>query len=252
MQIDYVYSKFPFGVFEEPNEKSNPAYVVDAYEPLKIGQVISGSQRESGDSSWLWCANGLGFVNPSRVNSYPPDTIRGAVYVNKKLTPDDGFITSVQWMHPEKAIHFVRSRNVSLIRRVVFHYWYHCMKVNLNPVVVLAQAILETDYFTSEWFLLHNNPAGIGVTGVPDQGLSFSTLEDGIKSHIGRLLAYILLPTEANSLQKTYIDKALLDRALPDSYRGIAKSINGLNMTWAMVDYYADSICNIANRCLGI
>src|SRR5206468_3966505 len=39
---------------------------------------------------------------------------------------------------------------------------------NLIP---LAQAVHETGWFSSRWFIEHNNPAGIGVTGKTQQGV---------------------------------------------------------------------------------
>lgn len=43
----------------------------------------------------------------------------------------------------------------------------------LNPVPFVLQAMLETDYLKSWWFVAHFNLAGIGVTGVTAKGPEF-------------------------------------------------------------------------------
>jgi len=242
----YISSSLPYCVYQSPNANGNIAYICDKNELSKVGLVVKGNEREDGHNSWIWLGSGLGFVNPSE--TVHVDTSRthiSPVYVIKKLTPTDDIITSVQWCHPELVIEFLGDVK---FRQIVYFYWYHCQKVNLNPLIAISQAILETDYFTSNWFQKHNNPAGIGVTGEKDKGCTFGSVEDGVKSHVGRLLAYRIPAGNERTVQKQYIQQALFDRALPAHYRGMLTSIGGLNMTWAMVDYYADSICKIANR----
>jgi hypothetical protein len=244
----YISSSLPYCVYQSPSENSKIAYICDKNELSKAGAVVQGTEREGNHKSWIWLESGLGFVNPAETVQI--DTNRthiSPIYVIKQLTPTDDIITSVQWCHPEAVVGFLGAFE---FREIVYYYWYHCQKVNLNPVITISQAILETNYFTSDWFQKHNNPAGIGVTGEQGKGCSFDTLEYGIKSHIGRLLAYRIPPGNERAVQKLYIQKALFDRALPATYRGMINSVSGLNMTWAMVDYYADSICKIANRIL--
>jgi len=137
--------------------------------------------------------------------------------------------------------------------------------------LALAQLAHETGSLTSWWSQPpRSNPAGIGVTGrvqtgTPDsppgpgwtwdgaqwrEGLSFATWAgDAIPAHLGRLLAYALTDEHANDTQRELIGRALAYRPLPDSYRGIAPTITGLNGRWAVPGtYYGQSIAALARR----
>jgi hypothetical protein len=70
-------------------------------------------------------------------------------------------------------------------------------KFNLNPDLLLGQAILETDYFTSSWWKQRRNPAGIGITGTTIQDLASQTFangHEGALGHIAHMLAYVDYP----------------------------------------------------------
>jgi len=54
--------------------------------------------------------------------------------------------------------------------------------------VFLAQSADETGWGTSSWFLQHNNPAGIGVTGAPGKGNTYSSLAAAFDDYANKLL----------------------------------------------------------------
>lgn len=65
---------------------------------------------------------------------------------------------------------------------------------NLNPDLLLGQAILETGYFTSSWWKRRRNPAGIGITGTASQDNASQDFKNGhgaALGHIAHLLAYV-------------------------------------------------------------
>jgi hypothetical protein len=154
---------------------------------------------------------------------------------------------------------------------IVNYYWRIAPDVGVDPLVALAQNIHETDNLQSWWAQRpRRNPAGLGVTGEtstdppPDdekdiwafdeteqlwrKGLSFATWEDSTRAHIGRLLAYALRDEEASDPQRTLIDESLALRPLPESYRGVAPTLRGLNGRWAVPGTtYADKIASFAN-----
>ncbi len=119
-------------------------------------------------------------------------------------------------------------------RRIVHLYYtlepYH----GLDSALLVAQMAHETDRLSSEWSQPpHHNPAGIGVTGELGKGVSFEDWRHAVACHVGRILAYALKPGEGTAAQKMLIAEALRVRPLPDSYRGIAPTLEKLTGTWA-------------------
>lgn len=164
------------------------------------------------------------------------------------------------------------------VRAIAERYWNLCLLWGLEPWMVAAQVMHETDDLTSFWGLRpRRNPAGIGVDGSwsalhlagylfnPqrqrwEQGLSFATwAEDAIPAHLGRLLAYALPSDQRSSLQQRIIDRALRYRALDAQIHGSApvwqrlgKVHNSSGHGWADpgTDYGA-RIAAMANRLRG-
>ena len=67
----------------------------------------------------------------------------------------------------------------------------NCLAVGLNGDLVAAQIAHETGWWSSAW-AARNNPAGLGVTGVAGEGLSFPTVAAGIQAQVAHLLTYCL------------------------------------------------------------
>lgn len=141
------------------------------------------------------------------------------------------------------------------IETIVGHYWRIATPVGIDPVVALAQCVLETSqngHPISSWWSgrPRRNPAGIGVTGNtritnPNDthnwarddesptpkwkaGLSFSSWDEGVKAHLGRLLAYVLPSGQGTTAQKELIAFALEQRPLGASLRGSAQTLKPL------------------------
>jgi hypothetical protein len=137
-------------------------------------------------------------------------------------------------------------------------YFTICQDVGVDPVLAIAQMILETGNLTSFWSARpRRNPAGIGVTGEPGAGVSFpSWANDAIPAHVGRLLAYALPVEQGTPTQQALIAKAVLYRPFPRELRGTASMLRQLGAAhnptgrgWATpgTDYGA-RIAEIANR----
>jgi hypothetical protein len=135
------------------------------------------------------------------------------------------------------------------VRAVASAYDETARAAGLDPLLVVAQMVLETGHLTSEWSQPpRRNPAGIGVTGEPGKGISFPDWDSAVTAHVGRLLAYSLAKGAETDAQKRLIDDALHWRPLPDSLRGAAPTLSGLAGTWAADKQYATKIANIANK----
>lgn len=153
-----------------------------------------------------------------------------------------------------QATTFLNSRphgsfSAATVGRIAKLYFDEAIAVELDPLIAVSQMVLETGGLTSEWSQPpRRNPAGIGVTGQANAGLSFPNWPAAVRAHLGRLLAYALPETNETPTQEALVDEALTWRPLPDAYRGVAVRLKGLTGTWAMDPAYADSISRIANE----
>lgn len=138
------------------------------------------------------------------------------------------------------------------VRKIAHRYDEAARAVGLDPLLIVAQMVLETDNLSSFWSQPpRRNPAGIGVTGEPGEGVSFPDWKSAVAAHVGRLLAYTLGKGTENEKQRRLIAKALRVRPLPDSRRGVAPTLNGLTGTWAADPQYAAKIAGVANEIRG-
>lgn len=137
------------------------------------------------------------------------------------------------------------------VRRIAKIYAEVCTGSGVDPLVAVAQMVLETGNLTSFWSQRpRRNPAGIGVTGKPGAGLSFKSWQIAVRAHVGRLLAYALTDAEATAVQAVLIREALDARPLPSTKRASARTLKGLARSWAADPDYADKIASVANRIL--
>ena len=135
------------------------------------------------------------------------------------------------------------------VRNILRTYTATCKAAGLDPLLVVSQMVLETGNLMSFWSQPpRRNPAGIGVTGKPGAGISFSNWDKAARSHVGRLLAYALPKDGGTDAQRKLIDEALKVRPLPDDRRGRAPKLKGLAGSWAADRKYADKITGIANE----
>ncbi|MGH3051741.1 MAG: glucosaminidase domain-containing protein, partial [Gaiellaceae bacterium] len=135
------------------------------------------------------------------------------------------------------------------VRTIARLYDETSKSVGLDPLLVVAQMVLETGNLCSFWSQPpRRNPAGIGVTGVPGEGISFPNWRASVTAHVGRLLAYTLARGAGNAPQRELIKKALEVRPLPDDRFGVAPTLSGLAGTWAMDPRYATKLVGVAKE----
>jgi hypothetical protein len=134
------------------------------------------------------------------------------------------------------------------VRWIVDRYFDVAPKVGVDPLVATTQMDHETGHLSSYWSQRpRRNPAGIGVTGAPGAGVSFPRWSASVDAHVGRLLAYALPKGAGTAEQKRLIAIALSWRPLPDSYRGSARTIYGLQGRWATDRYYAAKLARVGD-----
>jgi hypothetical protein len=139
------------------------------------------------------------------------------------------------------------------VRRIVRLYFETAASVGLDPLLVIAQLVLETGHLTSFWSQRpRRNPAGIGVTGAVGEGLSFPDWDTAVRAHVGRSLAYALHDGAENPAQSQLIAEALSFRPLPAMYRGAVRKLGDLGHgVWAADNQYAAKLVQVANDVRG-
>jgi flagellum-specific peptidoglycan hydrolase FlgJ len=138
------------------------------------------------------------------------------------------------------------------VRTIIRHYDETARGVGIDPLLVVAQMVLETGNLTSHWSQPpRRNPAGIGVTGEAGKGVSFPNWKAAVRAHVGRVLAYALPKGQGTAAQRELVKEALSWRPLPDSFRGVAPTPGALAGTWAADTKYAAKIVRIANEMTG-
>lgn len=156
------------------------------------------------------------------------------------------------------------------IAAIVQSYQAHGERTGVDWFTSLAQLAHETGNLTSFWSIPpQRNPAGIGVTGQhqlaqprPADGWAFNTQRSrwevglsfadwdsqSVPAHLGRLLAYTLTNAQASEAQRTLIDYALAQRALPARLRGSATTWPDLDGNWATGSGYGQRVVRLAQR----
>lgn len=135
------------------------------------------------------------------------------------------------------------------VRTVAKHYTTIATRGGLDPLVAVAQMVLETDNLRSKWSQTHKNLAGIGVTGDdvdPAKVPKWTSWPGAVTGHVGRVLAYAIPAGAETEAQKALIDAALAKRELPAGLRGVAPTIAGLS-AWAGDSRYVEKMAKVAN-----
>jgi len=117
------------------------------------------------------------------------------------------------------------------LTRLAHIYIYEAETEGINSDIAFCQMVHETDYlrFTEDVQPGQNNFCGLGATGRGEPGLSFPSVEIGIRAHIQHLKAY----ANARPLRKKLVDPRF-DRV----NRAEAPYIEYLTGTWATDPHY--------------
>ena len=92
-----------------------------------------------------------------------------------------------------KAIKKILTNNKSFDVNIAKAYFTLAPKYNIDPLMAISQAILETGWFKfqgSSVSASQHNYCGLGATGGGEAGASFATIEEGIIAQLQHLFAY--------------------------------------------------------------
>lgn len=104
----------------------------------------------------------------------------------------------------------------------------------VDPILVIAQTSLETNYFKSSLCKSNYNTAGIKQRGNTSKYAKYLSYEEGLKAQINHLALY------AGNPQEDYYYISWLD--------GWVKDIEGLTGTWAEDKNYSKKILSMMNE----
>lgn len=119
-------------------------------------------------------------------------------------------------------------------------YWTEAGREGVREDIALAQAIVETGFFsfTGDVKPEQNNYCGLGTTGGGVEGEYFDEPEIGVRAHIQHLLAYTTKKHPSTDIVDPRYELAHAIRM----ERGIVDTWSGLNGTWAMGSHYCEKI----------
>lgn len=122
-------------------------------------------------------------------------------------------------------------------------YWTEAGREGVREDIALAQAIVETGFFsfTGDVKPEQNNYCGLGTTGGGVEGEYFDEPEIGVRAHIQHLLAYTTQKHPSTDIVDPRYELAHAIRM----ERGIVDKWSGLNGTWAMGSQYCEKIMRI-------
>jgi hypothetical protein len=137
-------------------------------------------------------------------------------------------------------------------RRIVRFYVEMSLAGGLDPLVPIAQMVLETGNLKSPRSQPpFRNLAGIGVTSTdagPDEVPRFRSWKAAVTAHVGRLIAYAVPPGQETPQQLALVVPALRARPLSPAVHGRVKTVGGLEGTWATAQGYAKALKRLGDE----
>jgi len=117
------------------------------------------------------------------------------------------------------------------VDKLAYYYLHYCNEAGLRADLLWAQMIYETGggLFGGIVKPEQNNFAGLGATGPNEEGLWFSTAEDGVMAHVAHMVAYVYSESPVG-----WANPAVDPRFGLVQPRGQAKILADLNGRWAL------------------
>ncbi len=173
---------------------------------------------------------GFSINDISYESSYTISTDYGERYVNPKKFELPKRIMDKGVLPKERMVSFLWLYNDKLdvtdVEKLVSLYIKDCAVEGVNHDIAYAQMLLETGYlrYGGDVKKEQNNFCGLGAIGGGEPGLSFTSIEDGVRAHVQHLKAYA--STEALNTPK-------VDDRFGRIKRGTATEIQHLTGRWA-------------------
>lgn len=212
------------------------------------GQTSNGFHSVSwnGQNGWAfsaWLAIGAAPPPPPPVSD--PTTPPPFDVTNTIIGPTRG--TAEQAIGFAQRAGALRMDHVELFIREIYRL---APQVGFDPAILVSQSALETGYWKSSWWNERLNPAGLGVTGDPQQNAASPTFPDGTiaaRAQIAHMHAEVYgnaqaLPPELQGVDPTY------QRVFQAGWAGTIRIIDDLAGTWAVDPLYGHKIVRVAKE----
>jgi hypothetical protein len=121
--------------------------------------------------------------------------------------------------------------------------------VGIDASIVVAHGSHETNYFRSDWWRYRKNPAGMGVTGDPQQNSESPRFATGVEAARAHVAHYVLYATGTIKSPLSSADDPRY-AAYIEEYGNVVKAttIEGLTNTWAWDDDFHEGVVRQGNE----
>ncbi|MCE1200859.1 MAG: glucosaminidase domain-containing protein [Bacteroidia bacterium] len=173
------------------------------------------------------------YIDHTKVFPSPKSFEKPRDIMTKGQLPKSRLI-SFLWMHNPKV-------NLELAERLADAYVREAALEGVNYDIAFVQMCLETGFlrFNGDVRASQNNFCGLGATGNGEPGMSFPTLEEGVRAHIQHLKAYAT---------KEPLNNPPVAGRIAMVKRGIATDIHQLTGRWATDPHYGKKIDMLLSR----
>lgn len=132
--------------------------------------------------------------------------------------------------------------------RYIDYLWQYAIAAGVDPAIVFAQWDLETNTGQSYWWEARLNPAGIGITGDPNQNAAsaYFTPEKAARAQVAHLVLYATGTINRGGLSPADDPRYEAYRAAYGT-KARATTIDGLTNTWAIDSGYATKLVSRGN-----
>ncbi len=157
---------------------------------------------------------------------------------------------------PEQAVAYIRaqlpagSEYAGDVESIMGNYWQLAPPVGLDPFLLAAHCILETDALRAYWAgRPRRNPANLGVPDPSNHetGLSFPSWTAAVPAHLGYVLALVLRDDQATAAQQAMLAQYPLLAQVPAEQRGVGGTVGAFARAWSRDPAYANTLVSTAN-----
>ncbi len=220
-------------------------YETDGY--TDEGQEVARSSRWyhlAGEPEHTWVHSG-GLRAPSVSIHLPPAS---RVTLDTPLLGDSGEVR-------DRCAAFLLerrrgSRPEEDVRAIMWTYADVCSSVGANALIAVVQWAIESDYLSDEHFE-KRNPARLKPFEGSGEDIVFPSWSDGVRAHVGRMLALALPEGEGTARQQALIAESLSWSQLSARLRGCAPTLRGMAVAWNGEQSYPARVRDLANQILG-
>lgn len=187
-------------------------------------------------------------VEPEPTPFPPISSVHGYHWTNTIIGPVRGT--------PEHAIAFAErsgANRMDEVEKYINEIYRLAPQIGFDPSLLVAQSALETGYWKSYWWNERLNPAGLSITGDPQQENASDSFPSGTisaRAQLAHMHAEVFgdrepLPAELQGVDSSY------DAVFRAGWAGTVVTLDDLAGTWAVDPAYGYKIARVAAEIFG-